>query len=68
MIVLYSQPTCGQCKMVHRLLDQKKIPYTECQDVDKMISLGINHTPTLEVEGKFIVGREIFNFINNYRG
>ncbi len=66
MITLYSQPTCGQCKMVHRLMDQKGIEYSDCQDVDKMLSLGIRHTPTLDVDGKRLVGKELIDFIKTY--
>jgi len=65
MVKLYSQPSCGQCKMVHMLLDQKGIEYSECQDVDEMRSLGITHTPTLEVDEKLLVGKDIINWIRS---
>lgn len=64
MIKLYSQPSCGQCKLVHMMLDKANIAYEDCQDVNKMIEMGINHTPTLELDdGKRLVGKEIMEFI-----
>ncbi len=63
-IKLYSQPTCGMCKTVHMLLDRKGIKYTECQDVDYMQDIGINHTPTLDVDGTLYTGRDIIDWIN----
>ena len=66
-IILYSQPTCSQCKMVHMLLDKNHISYTECQDVEQMKSAGINHTPALLVNGKILTGKEIFNYINDVK-
>ena len=67
-MVLYTQPGCSQCRMIHTLLDNKKIPYDECQDLDKLKSAGGDHTPTLEINGKLLVGKDLFNFINSYRG
>ena len=66
-IILYSQPTCPQCKMVHMLLDKNHINYTECQDLDQMKTIGINHTPALSVDGKILTGKEIFNYINDVK-
>lgn len=63
-VILYSQPTCPQCKMVHMLLDKKGIKYEECQDVDKMHEVGISKTPTLLVDGLKLVGQQIGEFIN----
>lgn len=67
-MVLFTQPGCGQCKMIHTLMDKKKIKYEESQDLDKLKAAGGDHTPTLEVDGKLYVGQELFKFINNYRG
>jgi len=65
MIKLYSQPTCGMCNFVHMLLDRKGIEYTECQDVDYMQNIGINHTPTLDVDGTLYIGKAIIDWINS---
>lgn len=64
MITLYSQPGCPQCRMVHMLLDRKKIEYNEVQDVELMTQKGIRHTPAIEVEGKILQGKEMMDYIN----
>ena len=76
-ITVFSQPSCGQCKMVHILLDKKKIDYEDCQDMTIMQSKGIKHTPAIEVKISTIdengntvekptvlVGKEMMNYIN----
>ena len=67
-ITLYHQDGCGQCKMVKMLLDKNKIEYDSCNDIDVMLELGVHHTPTLEVNGEFLVGKQIFDYINSVRG
>ena len=64
MIKLYSQPNCGMCKTIHIFLDKKEIKYEECQDIDYMQDIGINHTPTLDVDGVLYTGRDIIDWIN----
>ena len=64
MIKLYSQPSCGMCKTIHILLERKGIKYEECQDIDYMQDIGINHTPALDVNGVLYTGREIIDWIN----
>jgi len=67
-MVLYTQPGCGQCKIVHMLLDKKGIKYEECQDSEAMAAKGINHTPTLETDdGQLLKARELFNYINEVK-
>lgn len=62
-IILYSQPGCPQCKMVHMLLDKKGIKYEENQDIEKMHELGIQHTPTLSVNGVLLVAQQIKDYV-----
>ena len=38
-MVLYTQPGCSQCRMIHTLLDNKKIPYDECHIGDSLFVL-----------------------------
>lgn len=52
--------------MVETLMKKKNINYTSCKDVDYMISIGINHTPTLEVDGTRLVGKELIGWIKEY--
>ena len=66
-IILFTQPGCPQCRMVHMMLDKNGIEYQENQDVDVMKSKGIDHTPALEVDGKILKGKEIFTWINEVK-
>lgn len=49
------------------MLDKNGIEYQENQDIDVMKSKGIDHTPALEVDGKILVGKEIFTWINEVK-
>lgn len=50
MITLYTTG-CPRCKVLEKKLQEKKVEYTECNDVDHMLSLGIMQVPVLEVYG-----------------
>lgn len=63
MITLYTQKSCPQCEAVKKLLNEKKIEYVECTDVQKMISLGISYTPVLEVNDNLLRGKDIYDYI-----
>lgn len=64
-MILYSQPGCPQCKMIHMLLDKKGFKYEENQDIEIMKGKGINHTPALETnDGRILQGKDIFTFVN----
>lgn len=66
--ILYSLPTCPQCKMIHLMLDNNKIKYTECQDVDIMRSKNITQIPVLEVgNNRLLVGKEIFTWVREQK-
>jgi glutaredoxin len=67
-IILYHQDGCPQCKLFFTLLKNKNIEFTSIKDVDLMISLNITHTPTIEVNGKRMTGKEAINWINSYKG
>jgi len=67
MITIFTQPTCGQCRMVKMLLKQKGIEYVAVEDVDKMRDCGVTHTPTLLTnDGKLLTGQEMIGWIRNY--
>lgn len=66
-VILYSQEGCPQCRMVHMQLDKHNIKYDECQDINKMKEIGINHTPALDVDGKILQGKDIFSYINGVK-
>ena len=51
MVILYTQPHCAKCKIVHDELDKANIPYTECQDIAIMREKGFVATPMAEIDG-----------------
>ena len=62
-VILYTTH-CPQCKGVETILKIKKIQYTECTDVDKMLSLGIQQAPVLSVDGQLFRGKEIYDWVH----
>lgn len=57
-IIIYSSPSCPQCKMIKMQLKAQGLEYTEVQDVDVITSMGIRKLPTLEVNGERLVGAQ----------
>lgn len=49
-IVLYSN-NCPKCNILKKKLAEKNIEYTECNDIDTMVALGISCVPVLGVNG-----------------
>lgn len=64
MMKFYTQNNCPQCRMVSDLLKSKKIQYQECQDIEMMKKIGLLRTPAIEVDGKLLQGKEMFQYIN----
>ncbi len=64
MIVVYTQPNCGKCKVLKAKLAQKGIDYAESQDEELMQSLGIASTPAMQVEDKLLTFEEAIKYIN----
>lgn len=68
MIKLYSQHGCGMCLTIKRVLDNKKINYElieiSLDERQKYAEQGIEKTPTLQVDDKFYVGKDIIDWIN----
>lgn len=54
---IYSLPNCTNCKLVKEFLLQKKIPFEEICDEEKIIELGEKYNiftaPILEINGEF---------------
>lgn len=65
MIVMYSQPGCGRCEFVKRILVSKEIPYELSDDFEKVINLGLSALPIIEVDGKFYDGTEAINYVKS---
>lgn len=45
---------CPQCKVLENILNRLKIKYEKCEDVEKMVSLGITSAPYLDVNGELM--------------
>ena len=63
-IKLYSQPGCGMCNTIKRMLQLKHIEYEDCEDTEVMKKLGITHPPVLEVDDTLLQGTEIRDWLN----
>lgn len=57
-IIIYSSPTCPQCKMIKMQLQKEGLEYTDIQDVTVLTSMNIRKVPTLEVNGELFVGAQ----------
>ena len=62
-IILYSTD-CPRCCVLKNKLSDKKIPYTENNSVDEMISLGITQVPVLDINGDMYDFKEAVEWIN----
>ena len=54
MVTIYTTPTCPKCQVLKKKMADKGIEYVECQDVNKMLEMGINTVPWLEVDGELM--------------
>ena len=66
-IIFYHTETCPQCRMVKMLLDKYNIEHESSTSVDEMKEKGITHTPALEVNGTILQGKELMNYINQFK-
>lgn len=62
-LVIYTQPTCPQCRAIKMLMDKKGLKYTCCEDTEVMAKAGISHTPTLKVNDKLLAGAELTEYL-----
>ena len=53
MIIFYSTH-CPKCRILELKLKQKNIEYEECNDIEEMLSKGIETVPVLEVDGQLL--------------
>jgi len=65
-IILYKTPTCPKCKVLKRKLEDKGIEFTENEDIDEMLSMGIMNAPTLSVNGKLLDFMSALDWVKNY--
>ena len=63
-IVLYSTG-CPKCKVLKGKLAERGIAYSECNDVDTMLSMGIKEVPVLRVEDSLLSFSQAVAWINS---
>ena len=66
-ITLYSTH-CPKCKILQKKLDDKKIQYTLCEDIEVMKSKNIMSAPMLGVNDKILDFYNAVKFVNDYKG
>lgn len=49
-MIVYSLPTCGQCKVLKTKLQRKNISFEVEENIDKMLELGISGVPVLQLD------------------
>lgn len=62
-VVLYTTH-CPRCKVLEIKLKQKHIEYTECEDIEEMMLLGIKAAPILGIDDKLLDFGEAVKWIN----
>jgi glutaredoxin len=62
-IILYSTG-CPKCKILIKKLEDKNIDYVENDDIETMISLGIEQVPVLSVDNKLFQFAEAVKWVN----
>ena len=62
-IILYSTG-CPKCKILKKKLEDKNIDYVENDDIETMISLGIEQVPVLSVDNKLFQFAEAVKWAN----
>ena len=63
-VIMYTTH-CPQCKVLEKMLNDKKIEYTQITDINIMKSKGIQSVPYLEVEGELKNFKESMEWIKN---
>ena len=61
--ILYSTG-CPKCKVLESKLAQKNIDYIVDDDIDVMISKGIESVPVLEVNGEMMNFKSAVDYVN----
>ena len=64
-ITIYTTPTCPKCKILKTKLEQKNLNYTENQNEEEMVELGLRSVPYLNIDGKLLNFGQANEWINN---
>ena len=66
-VILYST-NCPRCKVLKTKLEQKKIQYEECTDIEEMLKLNIKMAPILQVDDSLLDFTCDIKWINSMDG
>ncbi len=64
-IMLYSNG-CPKCNVIKNKLNAKNVSYVENNNVEELVSLGIQTLPVLKVGNEFLSFTEANAWVNNY--
>ncbi len=64
-IMLYSNG-CPKCNVIKNKLNAKNVSYVENNNVEELVSLGIQTLPVLKVGNEFLSFAEANAWVNNY--
>ena len=65
MITLYStNPPCPKCRVLHQKLTMTGREFSVVEDTQKLIDMGFETAPILEVDGKFMEFSEAIAWLN----
>lgn len=62
-IVFYSTH-CPRCRVLQKKLNEKRLPYTECNDTEAMLQKGFHSSPMLEVDGVTMEFAQAVTWVN----
>ena len=63
MIILYTTH-CPKCNVLKKKLESKNIEFKICEDVDLMLSKGIQQAPYLEVDNELMDFSNAIKWVN----
>lgn len=66
--VIFYSTHCPKCKVLEIKLNQKNIQYTENDNVEEMLALGIQSAPCLSVDGKLYHFADAIKWVNTQGG
>jgi glutaredoxin len=65
MIVVYTQEGCGSCEILKNKLKEKKIAFSECNDIQILSDKLIRSVPIMEVDNKTYRYYDAINWVKN---
>ena len=63
-VVLYSTG-CPTCTVLKKKLQAKNIEFTEINDIDTMLQMGLDEVPVLKVDNQMMQANEAMAWVDN---